>query len=266
MNKNSSNIMGNSTYTLLESKIEPLDFLSTTYDLPSPLQESFLEMLEPRDSYYEDLDRTLMASRVECGTKLLQSICSETEVNYFTSNVFQWREKLLNSVASQFGVSKTQIISNFWDSDAQKQRIQNFLLTAVPLFEQLSTPTIIYDRFGCIHLVNAPFQTLSNLPFRVPTSPGQDIMMNLISPQSLKTLIFKLKELLQNITNNPISPPAGMIFDGGLRNYMDEQKFVDGTFSLSYQRDNFGLPLVWVVNFLPRVNQPWSINTPFVNK
>lgn len=65
-----------------------------------------------------------------------------------------------------------------------------------------------------------------------------------------------MKSLLKFMRENMLDPEGNntMFNIGLLSNKNQEKEFIEGTFCISVKRDIVGLPLIFIGNFLPKLN------------
>jgi len=112
-------------------------------------------------------------------------------------------------------------------------------------FTSVQIPTEIWGRGGMIHWVNEAFILLTGFNLSLPTKFGDNSIPESLSPEGCR----KYLECFFSTDMN------SFIFPTGILSYKtstpDKPIFINGVCSITAKRDNFGIPLILLVNFLP---------------
>jgi hypothetical protein len=77
-----------------------------------------------------------------------------------------------------------------------------------------------------------------------------------MSPFGYKTFLLSVLNFMVSIFySKTMLSSTGFMFSTAIRVHPDENKYLEGTMSVTAKMDAFGMPLVYIANFLPKYIQ-----------
>jgi len=207
------------------SPVPALDVVELTLEQPSPL------------AFAEHTEKKLSCS------ELLKASCEGAEC-----------DKLAPQEATgdfKVGFNKSPIMERTWDPEKYQESIDKVVESAKDVLSKLITPSLILDRLNRIWYINDAFKQTTGLDFSVPTDPAVELFWKLFTLDGVKKLAATMINFFSRNAHDK-TPQNGIMLNTELINFTTGV-CIEGTLSMSYHPDEYGIPLVWTINFLPWV-------------
>jgi hypothetical protein len=162
--------------------------------------------------------------------------------NEITKNICNYLENL-----------KQIINSNPFIINEMYNNLSHYLNIFKIAFDRLVIPTIIWERYGVIHYVNNSFKFITKFCTKLPTLSNKIAFLEQLSLSSVENFVSLIKKIFLNKNEHSIIFNCEILKD---QNNNDIQKnFISGIMCITIKRDTFGLPFVFIGNFIPTQNK-----------
>jgi len=131
---------------------------------------------------------------------------------------------------------------------SMRKEYETYISIYKSVFDDVRTPTIIWERNSVIQYVNKGWEKLTGFNEVLPTPLESLGMMKCISNEGWKNFM----ECMQDRCIGEANEIDSCMFSCGIL-VSNTDKFIQGTMSVTIRRDILGLPLLFLGNFLPQM-------------
>jgi hypothetical protein len=245
---------------LLYDLEQPAEFLS--HLLYTPYSMNTLDFQEQQQQQQQQPDQNSQDEKeeeeiykkvMEQARKILLKICSAQETDGILTTMAKVRQ-----LGRTYLMLRHGIVDNwyrFWKVDQFSQEIALILSQQIQIYEASTTPVLIWDRGGSVHYMNNSHRVLTN-NFD-PTPPKRLYFFHTeMSPFGYKTYLLSMLNFMVSIFCSKTNlSSTGFMFSTAIRVHPEDNKYLEGTMSVTAKMDAFGMPLLYIANFLPKYIQ-----------
>jgi PAS domain-containing protein len=256
--------MNQRPYVGESSELLPLDFdltgnlqyfLSDYFLLPQQQQQQNQVDQAFYDTTAADLERMNEAtSRVlTYARQRLRLVVSEEEADSIVNTTTKIKQIVRIRFTEHFGIP---IAPNYYNMEHHKPAIEEYIRNVKTVFDSLGTACLAWDRSGLILYVNPSYKAITNWSLPVPVAKDASNLSywTELSPKGFKNLLVTSNvgwEKLLSSNSGWIEHLPYCIFDTGVRYHGLKEQFVEGVMTVTFKLDPYGLPLVFIANFIP---------------
>eukprot|EP01119_Soliformovum_irregulare_P017453 TRINITY_DN5193_c0_g1_i4.p1 TRINITY_DN5193_c0_g1~~TRINITY_DN5193_c0_g1_i4.p1 ORF type:complete len:373 (+),score=41.87 TRINITY_DN5193_c0_g1_i4:1391-2509(+) len=213
-------------------------------DLPEDTLGSFSEVFL---SSYDSLQQTRNMTAGEWLAKSIQRIISRVRIlEQRTPDLAERMKPYAQVIVSAMETFIKQF--NLESTEKLMDEIRVQMGKSIAEHEGMSAPVILWAKGTNIEWANQAFRNLTGFHFPVP---DEDIsILDILSPDGARQAL--LSGLRAFISKTP-----GEMYNCGIQNFHESgPEYIEGTFSISQRRNDWGCPLVFIGIFLPSRVEP----------
>jgi len=229
---------------LMETEVDPpgLDVGSEPFELDF-LEDLFLskpfENVEPPVQKIEKNETPSTFSRADSCVKLHEILIRKLpdKAALIDANALPMHNQL---VAIREGLNPEAVMEIM-------RSFETYITNFGGLFNELGTPSLIWERSGIIHYMNQAYLDLTGFNSPIPTPVDDFAFIEALSNEGLGKYVDCLTQLF--LSGRPAALVDTFTFSTGIK--AAGSGWIQGTMCFTVKRDLLGLPLVFVGNFLP---------------
>jgi len=201
--------------------------------------------------FHDERNDALHMKKIATCRELLAPVCSPQESNMLLDRISLYRARCRQYLVERYGlydmVARDWI--QYWRGDFQKAEMDTAIVNLVNSSYSNACPMIICDRLWRIVYVSSSYRTLTAWMKAVPT-PAFSLFTEM-SPAGFREFVysaigFVLTQLDQRTGTN------WFMLNVSMRDYGNDC-FIDGTLHVTAHFDQYGVPLVFTITFLPKL-------------